>query len=230
MTYILLVPLIPFDSAPFCPISKLKGVKSKKAKKTKTVSLFYEDTRRNADGTWKGGADSSLIPHEDCPYDDDYVPGDEYDYDFCYSHVCLVDKPSTKVSFFYQSHWFIDLGAFNHIMPYLEDFSNLLQGEHLASTCILTMHGPGMVVLKQDQPKAPTVLLIGVWYTPEAAHRLLSVIALTIQGFTCKITDKIKIWNKQGKLVIQATALLPSTPLHWFQSKLIIPTGVVYSL
>ena len=49
-------------------------------------------------------------------------------------------------------------------------------------------------------------------------------------SFNCKITDKTKIWDKQGKLVIQASALLPSTLLHWFQSKLIIPEGAVYFL
>ena len=54
--------------------------------------------------------------------------------------------------------------------------------------------------------------------------------ALTSQGFSCKITDKTKIWDKQGKLVIQASALLPTTPLHWFQSKPITPEGAVYSL
>ena len=68
------------------------------------------------------------------------------------------------------------------------------------------------------------MLLTGVRYAPEAAHRLLSVTVLTVQGFMCKITDKTKIWDNQGKLVIQATALLPSTPLHWFWFKLIIPT------
>ena len=92
------------------------------------------------------------------------------------------------------------------------------------------MHGPGTIVLKQDTPKAPIVRLTGVWYATEAAHRLLSVTALTSQGFSCKITDQTKIWDKQGKLVIQASALLPSTPLHWFRSKLIIPEGAVYSL
>ena len=74
------------------------------------------------------------------------------------------------------------------------------------------------------------MLLTGVWYVPDTAHRLLSVTALTTQGFMCKITDKTKIWDKQGKLVIQTTALLPSTPLHWSRSKLIISTGAVYSL
>ena len=99
-----------------------------------------------------------------------------------------------------------------------------------ANGSIIQMHGPGTIILKQDTPKAPIVHLPGVWYAPEAAHRLLSVTALTSQGFSCKITDKTKIWDKQGKLVIQASALLSSTLLHWFQSKLIIPEGAVYSL
>jgi hypothetical protein len=76
----------------------------------------------------------------------------------------------------------------------------------------------------------PPVLLTGVWYAPEAAHRLLSVTALTTHGFTYKITTVTKIWDRQGKLVIQASALLPTTPLQWFQSTLITPGGSVYSL
>ena len=30
---------------------------------------------------------------------------------------------------FYKDHWLIDSGASDHITPYLEDFSNLAQGE-----------------------------------------------------------------------------------------------------
>ena len=139
----------------------------------------------------------------------------------------------TKDLPFYKNHWLIDLDASNYIMPYLEDFSSLLQEQRLASTAnssIIQMHGPDTIILKQDIPKAPPVLLTGVWYAPDAAHRLLSVTALTSQGFLCKVTDKTKIWDKQGTLVIQASALLPTTPLHWFQSKLITPEGAVYSL
>ena len=81
------------------------------------------------------------------------------------------------------------MGTSDHIMPYLEDFSHLLQGERLASIAngsIITMHGPGTIVLKQEPPKAPTVLLTRVWYAPEAAHRLLSVTLLISQGFHVK--------------------------------------------
>jgi hypothetical protein len=102
-------------------------------------------------------------------------------------------------------------------MPYLGDCSSILQGECLASTAngsIIQMHGPGTVVLKQDRPNAPPVLLTGVWYASEATHRLLSVTALTAHGFTCKITTVTNIWDRQGKLVTQASTLLPTTSLH----------------
>ena len=92
------------------------------------------------------------------------------------------------------------------------------------------MNGPGTIILKQDHRSAPPVTLIGVWYAPKAAHRLLSVTALTHQGFQCEITDRTKIWDNQGCLVIQASALLPSTSLHWFWSFLITPESKVHSL
>jgi hypothetical protein len=158
----------------------------------------------------------------------------EYDFDdYCYLRVCLADHRSPQELPFYKDHWLIDSGASNHITPYLGDFSSILEGEHLASTAngsIIQMHGPGTIILKQDRPNALPVLLTGVWYAPEAAHRLLSVTALTTHDFTCKITTVTKIWDRQGKLVIQASALLPTTPLHWFQSTLITPGGSVYSL
>ena len=92
------------------------------------------------------------------------------------------------------------------------------------------MHGPGTNVLKQDHRSAPPVTLTGVWYAPEAAHRLLLVTALTHQGFQCEITDRTKIWDNQGCLVIQASTLSPSTSLHWFWSFLITPESKVHSL
>ena len=91
-----------------------------------------------------------------------------------------------KTPGFYKDHWLIDSEASDHITPYLEDFSNLAQGERFASTAngsIIKMHGPGTIVLKQDHRSTPPVTLTGVWYAPEAAHHLLSVTALTHQGF-----------------------------------------------
>jgi transposase InsO family protein len=213
------------------------GAQSKK-KPRRPKSSFYGDRRREIDGTWKGGVDSTQIPNSQRPHDEDMFPSNVYDgeYDFddyCYSRVCVADHRSPQELPFYKDHWLIDSGASDHITPYLGDFSSILQGERLASTAngfIIQMHGPGTVILKQDRPNAPPVLLTGVWYAPEAAHRLLSVTALTSHGFTCKITNVTKIWDRQGKLVVQASALLPTTPLHWFRSTLITPGGSVYSL
>ena len=66
----LLDPLAPFGSAPFLTHSK-KGARSKKGQ-TKVVSSFHGDTRRNGDGTWKGGMDSSMTPNADRPDDEDF--------------------------------------------------------------------------------------------------------------------------------------------------------------
>ena len=134
-------------------------------------------------------------------YDSNYsnVPDGEYYYGSDYSRVCTLgtkDLPG-----FYKDHWLIDSGASDHIMPYLEDFSNLAQGERFASTAngsIIKMHGPGTIVLKQDHRSTSPVTFTGVWYAPEAAHHLLSVTALTHQGFQCEITDRTKIWDNQG--------------------------------
>ena len=113
---LLLDPLAPFGLALFLPRSK-KGARSKKGQ-TKVVSSFHGDIRRNGDGTWKGGMDSSMIPNANCPDDDDFysnVRDDEFYYASDYSHVCIVDNKSTGVSSFYQSHWLIDSGAFDHM-------------------------------------------------------------------------------------------------------------------
>ena len=62
--------LTPCISAPFLPHSK-KGARVKNGQ-TKFVSSFYGDSRRNEDGTWKEGMDSSMIPNTDRPNDDDF--------------------------------------------------------------------------------------------------------------------------------------------------------------
>jgi hypothetical protein len=213
------------------------GAQSKK-KPRRPKSSFYGDTGREIGGTWKDGMDSTQISNSQRPHDEDMFPSsvydDEYDIDYyCYSRVCMADHRSPQEFPFYKDHWLIDSGASNHITQYLGDFSSIVQRERLASTAngsIIQMHGPSTVILKQDRPNAPPVLLKGVWYALEAAHRLLSVTALTAHGFSCKITTVTKIWDRQGKLVIQASALSPTTLLHWFQSTLITPGGSVYSL
>ena len=88
-------PLAPFVSAPFLTRSK-KGARSKKGQ-TKVVLSFHGNSRRNGDGTWKGGVDSSMIPNADRPDDDDFysnVRDDEFYYASDYSRVCTVDDKS----------------------------------------------------------------------------------------------------------------------------------------
>ena len=118
--------LSPFNLALFHPHSK-KGAQSK-SRQTKTVMFFHGDTRRNVDGTWKGGVDSSMIPHADRPSDDKMFSNvhgdDEFYYDSAYLCVCTVDRKTTKDLPFYKNHWLIDSGASDHIAPYLEDFSS----------------------------------------------------------------------------------------------------------
>ena len=114
-------------------------------------------------------------------YDFNYhnVPDGEYYYGSEYLRVCTLSRKDLPG--FYKDHWLIDSGASDYITPYLEDFSNLAQGERFASTAngsIIKMHGPGTIVLKQDHRSAPSVTLTGVWYAPEAAYCLLSVTAL----------------------------------------------------
>ena len=97
-----------------------------------------------------------MIPHADRPSDDNMFSNvhgdDEFYYDSAYLHVCTVDRKTTKDLPFYKNHWLIDLRASDHIMPYLEDFFSLLQGERLASTAngsIIQMHGPGTIILNR---------------------------------------------------------------------------------
>ena len=50
----------------------------------------------------------------------------------------------------------------------------------------MPIYGPGMVLLKHNNRKHnKTLLLTRVYYAPHVSHHLLSVMALTKQGFTC---------------------------------------------
>ena len=85
-----------------------------------------------------------------------------------YSRVCTLGMKDLPE--FYKDHWLIDSGATGHIMPYLEDFSNLAQGKQFASTAngsIIKMHGPCTIILKQDHRSAPPVTLTGAWYVKQ---------------------------------------------------------------
>jgi hypothetical protein len=73
------------------------------------------------------------------------------------------------------------------------------------------------VILKHHNgEKDTTLVLTRVYHAPHVSNPLLSVIALTKQGFTCTIGDKTQIWDKTGNLVITAEQLNSSDSLHWF--------------
>ena len=157
--------LAPFGPAPF-PHRYEKGAKqAPKKKKKRDIS---HDSRHNPDGTWKLGIDCQRLKAEmrdSGAYDSDYsnVPDGEYYYGSDYLRVCTLGMKGLPG--FYKDHWLIDSGASDHITPYLEDFSNLAQGEQFASTAngsIIKMHGPGTIVLKQDHRSTPPVTLTGV--------------------------------------------------------------------
>ena len=72
------------------------------------------------------------------------VPDDEYYYGYDYLRVCTLgtkDLPG-----FYKDHWLIDSGAFDHLISYLEDFSNLAQGEHSTATGSIIKMCPWLVI------------------------------------------------------------------------------------
>ena len=48
------------------------------------------------------------------------------------------------------------------------------------------MHGSGTIILKQDVPKAPPVLLTGVWYAPDAALDYFLLWHLPLKVFHAK--------------------------------------------
>jgi hypothetical protein len=75
------------------------------------------------------------------------------------------------------------------------------------------------VILKHHNGgKDTTLVLTGVYHAPHVSNCLLSVTALTKQGFTCMIGYKTQIWDKTGNLVIMAEQLNLSDSLHWFTS------------
>ena len=82
--------------------------------------------------------------------------------------------------------------------------------------CLYT-YGPGTVLLKHNNGECnKTLMLTRVYYAPHVSHCLLSITALTKQGFTCTIGDTTQIWDKTGNLVITAAQLNSSDTLRWF--------------
>ena len=109
---------------------------------------------------------------------------------------------------FAKTHWMIDSGCTDHLTPFLDDFAHLSKEVHYASVANrerVPMHGPDKVIVQQQSQGQyfQPVTLEEVWYTPQAAHRLLSVLTPTTQSYCCSITHKkSRIWNASRDLVI----------------------------
>ena len=86
----------------------------------------------------------------------------------------------------------------------------------------MKMTGLGHIIMKPGNRDA--IILQNIWHSPHSPYHLLSLLALTKFGYTAKINQTATIiWNKHGRVVIQASALSPTRGLHWFQSSQITP-------
>jgi len=123
-------------------------------------------------------------------------------------YPCACNKKGISeklLSSFRADHWMIDSGATNHLTPFKGDFLHLQDSKNTAMVANgqkIEMFGPGTVVL-QPVGSSRLLTLSGVWYTPKAKHRLLSVPTLAHRGYKCTI-DKTtsRIWDNKDRLVI----------------------------
>ena len=179
---------------------------------------FYGNYDHNADGMRKRGLASGMISwNSNVPFDDKtgYVDETYFDIKNGYSS-CYVVTNSTK----HKDKWMVDSSCTNHLSPYLDDFVSKEDHKRNCKTAnseIMPIYGPGTVLLKHNNGEHnKTLVLTGVYYAPDVSHHLLSVTALTKQGFICMIGDKTQIWDKTDNLVIMAAQLNSSDSLHWF--------------
>jgi len=119
-------------------------------------------------------------------------------------YPCACDKKGISeklLSSFQVDHWMIDSGATNHLTPFKGDFLHLQDLKTIATVANgqhIDMFGPGTVVF-QPVESSRTLTLIGVWYTPKAKHRLLSVPTLAHHGYKCTIDKTMsRIWDNKG--------------------------------
>ena len=195
----------------------------RKPKVDKRGESFHGNFDRNADGTWKHGLDSRMVtwntnvPHEDTT---GYIDKSYFDSEMGYLSCYLVrsSKPrKCALGTFAQSHqnnekhkdwWMVDSRCSNHLTPFLKDFishKNHQWNCKTANSNIMPIFGPGTVILRHyNGERNRTLVLTGVYYAPHVLHHLLSVMALTKQGFTCTIGDNTQIWDRSGTLVITA--------------------------
>ena len=186
------------------------------------------------------------IPYEDTT---GYVGGSCFDSEIGYLSCYTVrsSKPQKlckcAISASAQSHqnddkhkdrWMVDSGCSDHLTPFPTDFVSRENHQWNCKTAngnIMPIFGPGTVILRHcNGEHNRTLVITGVYYAPHVSHCLLSVMALTKQGFTCMIRDKTQIWDKTGTLMIMAEQLVPSETLHWFLSTAMTPGSRATSL
>jgi len=160
-------------------------------------------------------------------YNDNVMYGYDNKYDGldCYHGAYALGGDSDKQ--FARHHWMIDSGCTDHLSPFKDDFAHLGNQVHhaiVANGQKVPMYGLGKIIIQSKDKRAEPLVLSKVWYAPHAAHRLMSVLTLTSQGYRCTINDcESNIWDANERLVIQAKALSLDNNLHWFQSNQITP-------
>jgi transposase InsO family protein len=95
----------------------------------------------------------------------------------------------------------------------------------------MAVYGPGKVVIKHKNEEGERIIVLNeVYYAPKGNQRLLSVIKLTKQGYTCTVDDKTRIWDTQGRLLITASPVSNRSALHWFTSVTMTPRAAMNHL
>ena len=169
---------------------------------------------------------NSNVPFDDeTGYVDKMYFNSKNGYSSCYT---VTDSTNFK------DKWMVDSGCTDHLLPYLDDFVSKEDHKRDCKTAnseIMPIYGPGIVLLKHDNRKHnKTLMLTGVYYAPHVLPCLLSITALTKQGFTCMIGDKTQIWDKTGNMVITAEQLNQSDCLHLFSLLLMQPDSKASSI
>ena len=169
---------------------------------------------------------NSNVPFDDTTgYVDETYFDSKHGYSLCYA----VTDPNQ-----HKDKWMVDSRCTDHLSPFLDDFVSKEDHKRNCKTAngeIMPIFGPGTVLLKHNNgERNKTLVLTGVYYAPHVSHHLLSITALTKQGFTCTIGDKTQIWDKTGNLVITAEQLNQSDSLHWFSSSLMHPNSKASSI
>jgi hypothetical protein len=203
----------------------LKPLPTSQTKKTGSSTLRIptdaEIQRHNqsVDEFWKS--------HYGCTYD-----GDE-NLDI-YSCVAERISASSLTKEQKSNRWMVDSGTSDHISPYRSDFAELPEygmSCSTASNSTMAVYGPGKVVIKHKNEEGERIIVLNeVYYAPKGNQRLLSVIKLTKQGYTCTVDDKTRIWDTQGHLLITASPVSDRSALHWFTSVTMTPRAAMNHL